>query len=369
MGWGYTPPGGGGGGGGVTVHGDLTGRDDADQHSIAAVTDLASAITAARLGYKNIMLYVADHDVTVALLTGTPDLFPADAGYYYYVYDGTSFSTLLSQGAGLVLQETSIGTEDGDAWSGKIWVNGSTGDISNQFRWWYSGMDSGGAAPHYITLMGQRRSTDNSIIAYDRDIVIFTDLTDDEVLTIQPNHDATMGTLEVYRLDRGEFSLTLNGLTVNGNAAAEIPLGYSRCVYDAGSGNGTWVERDATGILELRKQDTIPTVTANVGAGTGGVVTLHSSSCDSAGTISVNTGTGCTTGVIANVEFWRSNNFPLASVFPVISLTPTNSAAAQAVVSVNTSGTGWFLDAVTALNDSVDSYTWFYTVVFVSNEV
>lgn len=42
MGWGYTPP--GGGGGGTTIHGDLTGRDDADQHAISAITGLEDAL-------------------------------------------------------------------------------------------------------------------------------------------------------------------------------------------------------------------------------------------------------------------------------------------------------------------------------------
>lgn len=43
MGWGYTPPG-GGGGGGSSIHGDLTGREDADQHPIGAITGLQDAL-------------------------------------------------------------------------------------------------------------------------------------------------------------------------------------------------------------------------------------------------------------------------------------------------------------------------------------
>lgn len=207
MGFGYFPPG-GGGGGGVTAHGDLTGRNSADQHAMSAVTDLVGYWN--NVPYMNIVQETADVAAAVTYVTTNNMTNDLPDGAYSLVYDGTTAAIVKKITNGQPYELADHQPQENDLYVCRVRIDPSF-NVTNGLWTVFIGNDQGIGQPHFARVRGDIINIDSGTKTCDYDDFVFAILTDNATLNVPDGLDGDQesGSVFVY-LEANTFTLTLN---------------------------------------------------------------------------------------------------------------------------------------------------------------
>lgn len=281
---------------------------------------------------------------------------PFEENIHMYVFDGANGKIYKSQGPNVAVDfDVTIQPKVGDIFLSKKSTDSSEEEPYESYahRIWYIGNDNGVGLPHYLVIDGTvKEATETSQYLYNKDLCK-VDASEDLIVACISNPDQESTEFSFYRTDDGTYSATIGGLVVNGEVSPEIPFGFSKIKnIKIGEGdNYQWVIGGAGfSIIE-----------PGPGAGTS-PTTVEITGTDSAGKITLLTGTGCSADQAVRVTLGRA--LPTKFVVEVSPVTEDTLAIMPSIYCLPDSVYGEYWDLLVSnvpLDDATE-YSWYYSI-------